>query len=177
MNTVLQTLARYGGVLVQPRATLAALSIDEGRWDGVVLGVAYLAGSQLLRLAQGLAGLAATQDFNGLLVLAQALGRGLLPPILVLFIIESLLAPEQNYRRGVYLLPLVVVAALARLLTIVGVIGGAGAALQVPSYAPEILGAVLCAVLVLRTRSVVPGEPSDESPSDEPPAKGEGAAA
>lgn len=162
MTTVVQTLARYGGVLVRPRATLAELSLEEGRWDGVVLGLAYLASSQLLGLARGLAGLVATQDFNGVLVFGQALGRGLLPPILVLFIIESLLAPEQNYRRGVYLLPLVLLAALARLLTIAGMIGSAGAALSFPPYAPEIAGAILCAVLVLRTRGVVPPEPSEE---------------
>ena len=167
MTTVVQTLARYGGVLVRPRATLAELSLEEGRWDGVVLGLAYLASSQTLGLARGLAGLVATKDFNGLLVFAQALGRGLLPPILALFIIESLLAPEQNYRRGVYLLPLVLMAALARLLTIAGVIGGAGAALSLPAYAPEIAGAILCAVLVLRTRSVVPLEPSEEPPEQE----------
>jgi len=139
MNPLLRALWRYGGMLVQPRVTARALQANEVRWDGFVLGVLYLLCVGTLELLRGVAMARVTADLGGLLMLASALGRVLVAPIVVLVACETVLGRTRSCWRGLMLLPLLVVAALAH---------EAGAhGVQVRTLVPEIAGGLLCVAL------------------------------
>jgi hypothetical protein len=133
-----------------------ALQPQVGRWDEWVLTAVYVLGSQVERVAQGLASVAAVGLGNGALILASTVGRAVLPPILVSVLVDSLLGRERGYRRGVLIVPLVLIAALGRLLDQFGI------HLPGPSFGPELLGAIWCAGLAVRVRSAVPLLETDE---------------
>lgn len=156
-------LARYGGILLRPRATVAALDPRVGGWDEWILTGLYVLGSQVGRVAEALASVAALGLGSGVLILASGVGRAVLPPILVSVLVDSLLGRARGYRRGVFIVPLVLVAALARLAAQQGV------RLPGPTYMPELVAAVWCAALALFTRSAVP----KQAPADAEPAAGE----
>jgi hypothetical protein len=74
----------------------------------------------------------------------------LLPPVLLVLVVDTLLGPERNYRRGIFLVPLVLAAAAARL-------GAqAGIAVPGPSFSPELAGAAATVLLCLWVRGAVP---------------------
>lgn len=153
--TSLGALARYGGILLRPRSTVAALDPRVGTWDEWILTVLYVLGSQVGRIAQALASVAAVGLGNGILVLASGVGRAVLPPILVSVLVDSLLGRARGYRRGVFIVPLVTIASAARLAA------QQGLRLPGPSYLPELVAAVVCAGLALYARSAVPVEEPD----------------
>jgi hypothetical protein len=139
MNPLLRALWRYGGMLVRPRATARTLRAGEARWDGLVLGVLYVLCVGTLELLRGVAMARVTADLGGLLMLASALGRLLVAPIVVLVACETVLGRARSCWRGLMLLPLVAVAALAH---------EAGAhGVQVRALVPEIVGGLLCVAL------------------------------
>jgi hypothetical protein len=109
-----RALARYGGALVAPRATVAALPPDEGARDGVWLGLAYLLVTGVSPFIEGLANLNATRNFNGAMMVLAALGRSLIVPIVALVIVETILGAGRAHRRGLALMPAVVVVLALR---------------------------------------------------------------
>lgn len=145
-----RALSRYGAILVRPRATVAALEPQVGRWDEWILTATYVFGSQVERVAEGLASVAAVGLGNGILILASMIGRAVLPPILVSVLVDSLLGRERGYRRGVLMVPLILSAASGRLLEQLGV------HLPGPSFLPELIGATWCAGLAVYVRSAIP---------------------
>lgn len=165
-------LTRLGGILVSPRATIAGLGAGDagesvaGARDGVWLTLVYAVTSQSGRLAEGVAALAAMGNVNGGLVLAQAVGRAFLPPVVLLFLVESALGQDRAYRRGLFLVPLVFMGALGRLSSWVGVPWPG------PSFVPDLLGTLWAAGLAFGLRQHVEPEPSEgaEGSSATPPA-------
>lgn len=139
MSPLLRALWRYGGMLIRPRATARALRADEGRWDGLVIGVLYLLCVGTLELLRGVAMARVTADLGGALMLAAALGRVLVAPIVVLVACETVLGRARSHRRGLLLLPLLVVAALAHEAEVHGV--------HVRTLVPEIVGGLSCIAL------------------------------
>ena len=113
MSPLLRALWRYGGLLIRPRATARALRADEGRWDGLALGGLYVLCMGTLELLRGVAMARVTADLGGVLMLAAALGRVMVAPIVVLVACETVLGRARSHRRGLLLLPMLVVAALA----------------------------------------------------------------
>lgn len=153
---MLRALARYGGILVRPRATVAALDPREGRWDEWVLTLLYVAGSQVGRVAEALASVAAVGFSNGALVLASVVGRAVLPPILVSVLVDSLLGRARGYRRGLFIAPLVLISTLGRVLALNGF------RLPGPAFMPELVGAIVCAAVAFVVRGSVPEEGEDK---------------
>jgi hypothetical protein len=135
MNPLLRALWRHGGMLVQPRATARALLADEGRYDGLVLGVLYVACVGMLEVLRGVAMARVTADLGGLLMLAAAVGRVLVAPIVVLVAVETVLGRARAHRRGLMLLPLLAVSALAH--------EAAAQGWAVRAFVPEIVGGLL----------------------------------
>jgi hypothetical protein len=150
MNPLLRALWRYGGLLVQPRATVRALRPDEGRWDGLVLGLLYLLAVGTLEVLRGVAMARVTADLGGLLMLVAAVGRVLVAPIVVLVACETVLGRARSQRRGLMLLPLLVVAALAH--------EAAAQGLPVRSLVPEVAGGLLSVALAWWVRPAVAPE-------------------
>ena len=152
MHPLLRALWRYGGMLTRPRATARALRADEGRFDGLVLGVLYVLCVGTLELLRGVAMARVTLDLGGLLMLVSALGRVLVAPIVVLVACEAVLGRARSHRRGLLLLPLLVVAALAHEAAAHGV--------MVRALVPEIAGGLLCVALAWWVRPEL--EPQEE---------------
>lgn len=145
MHAVLRSLWRLGGILVAPVATARELRDDEGRWDGLVIGLLYLLGTGGFELLRGVATVRATANLSGALMFAAALGRVLLVPILVLVVCETILGQARGHRRGLMLAPLLLVAVVAHELAVHGVRLGA--------YVPPIVGGVLSVGLTWWVRS------------------------
>jgi hypothetical protein len=145
---VLETLERWGALLWRPRAAIAATPRDRGAFDGLWLGLAYVFGSQMIEVGQALKALSITMDATGAMTLLGAMGRMALPPILLSLVVELLLGKERAYRRGVYLLPLVVTVTAANLSRQLG---------WSPwfEFAPVFVGATWSLLLVLATRARV----------------------
>lgn len=150
MNPLLRALWRYGGLLLQPRATVRALGPAEGRWDGLVLGVLYLACVGTLEILRGVAMARVTADLGGVLMLVAAVGRVLVAPIVVLVACETVLGRARSHRRGLMLVPLLVVASLAHEAQAQGA--------TLPMLAPEITGGLLSVVLAWWVRPAIAEE-------------------
>jgi len=135
----MRALWRYGGMLVQPRATARALRAGEGPHDGLVLGVLYLLGVGTLEVLRGVAMARVTADLGGVLMLVAAVGRVLVAPIVVLVACEVVLGRARSHRRGLMLVPLLVVATLAH--------EAAAQGLPVRALLPEIVGGLLSVAL------------------------------
>jgi hypothetical protein len=148
----LSALARWGGVLVAPRTTVAALPEQEGQRDGLWLGLLYVVGTSLYQLAEGVATLYAVRNYSGLLAVASILGRALLAPILTLVVAETILGKERSHRRGLSLVPLVVVG------SVVHMARQMGHSLPLSELGAAVAGAVLGVGLVAWIRPVVPPE-------------------
>ncbi|MEM9463199.1 MAG: hypothetical protein AAGF11_54160 [Myxococcota bacterium] len=148
METLTRALRRYGGMVVQPRKTAAGLDPNEGVHDGAWLGGLYLLSIGVLEILRGVATARATANLSGLLMLVTAVGRVLVVPIVVLVACETVLGRSRSYRRGLMLVPLVLVVAAAHELTAQG--------LSVPNYGPEIVGGVLSIGLAAWVREAIP---------------------
>lgn len=150
MIALFRALWRYGGVLIQPRRTVSALEATEGRRDGLVLGLLYLVSVGTLELLRAVAAARVTADLGGLVMLAAALGRVLVAPIVVLVVCETVLGRTRSHRRGLMLVPMLVVVTLAHELA------ARGHAL--PSLVPELVGGALAVALSWWVRPVVAPE-------------------
>lgn len=168
LESVRRTLHRWGAFLLRPRATAAALSPREGIFDGLWLGLAYIVGSQLVPLGQIIKTFMVTASSSRLLSAAGGLGRMLLAPIIVILLVELLLGRDKAYRRGIYLLPFVLVTTAANLLRQYG-----GATFD--DMAPIFIGGAASLALVFFTRAQVPAE--GEGAATEPPSLGSSQAA
>ncbi len=146
-SSVMAAMQRWGGILVQPRATLAALGPEQGRHDWWLLAGLFVLGSQVEHLT---AAVARYQAFQQVLVLVNALAISLLTPLLVGLLVESLLGAARSRYRHLPLVALVVVATVANLLRQFGVV------LPGPHYLPEMLGAAWAAGLALWIRKTIP---------------------
>lgn len=150
MNSLLRTLGRFGGMLVQPRTTARALRADEGRYDGLWLGLLYLLSVGTMDLLRGVATARVTANFSGMLMLVSALGRVLVVPIVVMVACETVLGRARSHRRGLMLVPLLVAVTLAHELAAHGH--------ALPSLVPEVVGGVLAVALSWWVRPAIAAE-------------------
>lgn len=154
MSSVLRALWRYGGILVQPRPTMAALPPSEGLRDGLWLGLLYVLVTGTYGLLQAVATALATANLGGIVMLLGALGRTMVAPILLLVACETILGRRRAYRRGLFLVPLVVAASVAHELGLYGI--------DLPPFAPEIVGSLAGLALVWWVRpEVTPHDASE----------------
>lgn len=147
MESLIRALRRYGGMVVRPRTTAAALDPDEGVHDGAWLGGLYLLSIGILEILKGVANARATANLSGMLMLVTAVGRVLVVPIVVLVACETVLGRTRSYRRGLMLVPLVLMVAAAHELAVHG--------LALPSYGPEIVGGLLSIGLAFWVRDAI----------------------
>jgi hypothetical protein len=154
-SSLIAAVQRWGGILIQPRATLAALGPEQGRHDWWLLAGLFVLGSQIEHLTEAVARF---QAFRSVLVLVNALAISLLTPLLVGLLVESLVGAARSRYRHLPLVALVVVVVVANLLRQQGVL------LPGPRYLPEMLGCVWAAGLGLWIRKAMPSP----TPSEEP---------
>jgi hypothetical protein len=150
---VLAVIQRWGGILVQPRATLDALrdaQVELGRWDGWWLVALYLLGSQIERLIEAVAKFEVLGSFA---MLFNAIAIALLAPILVMLLVEGLVGVRRARYRHLPIAALVAVSTLGTLLRHLHV------ALPGPTYLPEMLGTLWAAGLALWIRRTMPPDP------------------
>jgi thiol-disulfide isomerase/thioredoxin len=133
LAALVRFLARCGGVLVRPRATVASLGPDEGRRDGLWLGLLFFVGGHLLDLLEGLATLVAVRNWGGVAVVISKLGV-LVAPILASIVAETILGSERAKRAGLCIVPLVVISVAAHAALRLGV------TLPGPGWLPTIVG-------------------------------------
>lgn len=154
MSGFLAAMQRWGGILIQPRATLAALgqpSNHEGRYDWWLLAGLFVLGSQVQHLTEAVARF---QAFRSVLVLVNALAISLLTPLLVGLLVEGLVGGARSRYRHLPLVALVVVTVVANLLR--QQLGQQGVVLPGPRYLPEMLGTLWAAGLGLWIRKAIP---------------------
>lgn len=150
MSKLIAAMQRWGGILIHPRATLAALgqqSDQQGRHDWWLLAGLFVLGSQVQHLTEAVARF---QAFRSVLVLVNALAISLLTPLLVGLLVEGLVGSARSRYRHLPLVALVVVAIVANLLRQQGVV------LPGPRYLPEMLGTLWAAGLGLWIRKAMP---------------------
>lgn len=145
--TIQRCLARWGGVLIRPRATLEGLGPSEGRFDWWLLAVLFVLGSQIQHLTETIA---RYQVFRSFWLLVNGLALALLTPLFVGLIVESIVGAARRRYRHLPLVALVLVATAANLLRQQGVL------LPGPRYLPEILGTVWAAGLGVWIRKAMP---------------------
>jgi thiol-disulfide isomerase/thioredoxin len=145
-------LGRYGAILIGPRAAAARLGPDAGQKDGLLLGAAFVLTSQLPGLAEALASMLALLNVSGLVALASGVAVALLPPLAVVILCELVLGAQRTHARGVCLVPLVLVSALASGLDTLGVDMPGG------RWAPSIAGGAVSLALAAWIRPVVPAK-------------------
>ncbi|MCH9680382.1 MAG: hypothetical protein K0V04_03025 [Deltaproteobacteria bacterium] len=137
---------------MQPRATVRELGPDEGARDGLWLGGLYLFALGTLEILRGIATARATANLSGVLMMLASVGRVLVVPIVVLVACETILGRARAHRRGLMLVPLVVVAALGHELAVHGY--------GLRAFVPEIVGGLLSIALTWRVRGEI--EPQQE---------------
>ncbi|MCA9685708.1 MAG: hypothetical protein KC457_26260, partial [Myxococcales bacterium] len=145
------TLTRWGGILLRPKQTLAAIAAGTlaTGGDGLGLTLAYLLGCQVENLAEAIA---RWRAFDSLLVLVNGLAWALLTPILVGLLLEGLIGSARGRVRHLSLAPLVLLATLGNLLRQQGV------HLPGPVYLPEILATLWGAGLAMWMRRELPDD-------------------
>lgn len=154
MDALWRALQRFGGIMVAPRATARVLRPGEGRWDGLAIGLLYLAAVGTLDVLRGVAAARVTADLGGVLMLLSAVGRVLLVPIVVLVACETVLGHARAHRRALMLVPLLLVVTAAHELAAHG--------MALPTWVPEITGGVLSVALAWWVRPVI--EPQEDRP-------------
>jgi hypothetical protein len=147
MSSFLAAMQRWGGILIQPRATLTRLTDHEGRYDWWLLAGLFVLGSQVQHLTEAVARF---QAFRSVLVFVNALAISLLTPLLVGLLVEGLVGSARSRYRHLPLVALVLVTVVANLLRQQGVV------LPGPRYLPEILGTLWAAGLGLWIRRSIP---------------------
>lgn len=152
-HPVLRALQRWGGALLAPRRTVAALHPDEGQRDGLWLGVLYVVGTSLYPMSKAIATVLST---GSLIALASGVARVLLTPIVVTVLTETLLGGRRSHRGGLALVPLVVVGTIAHILAVS----------RLPTLTglwPDIVGALAAGALALWMRPAVPEQRDADS--------------
>lgn len=162
MSALVTALSRWGGALVRPRATMAALAPDDGPRDGILFLLLFALGAHLLPIGDAVADFVAMAGVAALPTLLSGL-TVLIPWLVATLGVEAILGPQRAHRAALCLLPMLLVVVLARLLA------GAGHPLPVPKYSIEIAGAALAALLALWVRPAVrlsrePGPPAPRGP-------------
>jgi hypothetical protein len=147
MSRFFAAMQRWGGILIQPRATLETLGPEQGRHDWWLLAGLFVLGSQVQHLTEAVARF---QAFRSVLVLVNALAISLLTPLLVGLLVEGLVGGARNRYRHLPLVALVAVTVVANLLRQQGVL------LPGPRYLPEMLGTLWAAGLGLWIRKAMP---------------------
>ncbi len=153
----LRTLERWGGVLLAPRRSVATLSADEGKRDGLALGTLYVVGTSLYPMTETLATVLST---HSLAALATGVARVLLTPIVVVVLIETVLGGARSHRGGLFLLPLVVLGTLAHVLASFDVV-------SFPALWPEVVGAIASGALALWARKAIVDDAAPLAPTAE----------
>ncbi len=143
-----RALARYGGALVAPRATVAASGPEEGLRDGIWLSLLYLAVTSVYPVAEGFANWWATRNLGGIVMILSAFGRALIVPIVALVAVETILGQGRAHRRGLALVPMVVVVLAMRQVPWRATVG-------VP-YLPELLAMLAAVGWTLWVRRSIP---------------------
>ncbi|NVB36875.1 hypothetical protein G6O69_03475 [Pseudenhygromyxa sp. WMMC2535] len=147
---MLTTLQRWGGILIHPKVTLAAMrdgSLAAGRWDGWLLPLVFVLGCQTQQVVEVFARFV---RISGVLTLIGGLAMVLLVPIFAALLLEGLIGSSRARYRHLPLVPLVLLATLGNLLRQLGV------ALPGPQYLPEILGTLWGVGLAVWIRQVMP---------------------
>jgi hypothetical protein len=161
-GAVIKAIERWGGILVRPRRTVerlaTALEAGEGRFDGWILPVVFVLGSQIQRLVETVA---KARAFDSVLVLANGLALALLTPVLVALLVEGLVGAKRRHFRHLPLVALILCAVLGDLLR------QELATLPGPSYLPEMLGTAWAAGLALWIRRRAPALREDEGEAGE----------
>ncbi len=152
-RSCVEACARWGGALIAPRRTVAELSFDEGKRDGLVLGTLYVLGTALYPMTDTLATVVST---HSLVALATGVARVLLTPIVVLVLVETLLGGRRSHRGGLFLLPLLVLGTLAHVLAIFEIV-------SFPALWPDFAGAAAAGALALWARKAIPFDPAAEA--------------
>lgn len=154
------TLARWGAFLLRPRRAAAALPISAGRRDGLALLLLYAAGARLLPIGDAVADFWAMFGLAALPTLLAGLAA-LIPWLVATLAVEAVLGPQRAHRAALCLLPMLLVAALARLLAALG------HPLPVPGFAVDVAGAALSVALAAYVRPAVrlSEEPASPAPA------------
>lgn len=165
MQTTLAAIARWGGILVEPRRTLEALRDSAsrspategasglGRFDGWWLMGLYVIGSQIQRLTEAVAKFEVLGSFA---MLFNALAIALLAPVLVALLVEGLVGVQRARYRNLPIAALVAVSTIGTLLRSFHV------TLPGPTYLPEILGTLWAGGLAIWIRKTMPAEPEPQ---------------
>lgn len=148
MEAVVRALARYGGMLAAPRRTLAALPAVEGRHDGILLSIAFVAAAGVWAIVEALAGVVALRDSGAALMLGAAVARVLIAPVLILVAAEVVLGDGRRHRRAYALVPAIAVVAVLHEAALQG--------LDVPSPVPEVLAGLVGVAATWLVRGSVP---------------------
>ncbi len=154
----LAAVGRWGTALLGPRRYASAAEPTVGQRDALWIGALFVVGTALYPVAEAVATLWATRNPNGALMLASALGRALLAPIITLVVAGTILGDTRRHQRALGLLPLLILGTTAHALQQMGT------PVSVPMFAPEIAGAVLGAGLAFWIRPAV--VPHGEERSD-----------
>jgi hypothetical protein len=139
-------------MLVRPRATVADLRGDIGRYDGVWLGLLVVLGGHLDEILRGLASVWAVRNLGGTLMLLASVGQALLAVVFSLLACELVLGKGRSHARGACLVALAVVVPTAHLLGVLGI------AVVRPDYAIPVAGGLLSVALAGWVRSAVPSQ-------------------
>lgn len=156
ITTLTRALSRWGGALVAPRRTVAALGPEDGGRDGLVIGLLYVLGTSVYPMTAAVATLLST---HSLVALASGVARVLLTPIVVLVLTETLLGRRRSYRGGVTLMPLLVVGTAAHALTLLRLP-------SLPGLWSDVIGAAGAVALALWMRPAIPLEAQPPSESE-----------
>lgn len=152
-----ETLQRWGGILIRPRVTLEALASSPpavGKWDGWLLAVVFVVGSQVERLT---ATVARFELFQSYWLLLNGLALALLTPLLVSFLTEGVVGAKRARYRHLPLAALVAASTVGKLLAQLGV------ELPGPTFIAEIVGTVWAGGLAVWIRRKMPElEPEPE---------------
>lgn len=163
---MIETIQRWGGVLVRPRATFEAVAAtppppraERGwrswirpstGWDGVWLTLLFVLGSQVERVTEALARFLAT---DSVLILLNGLLMAVLAPLLVGLLVEGLVGAQRARYRHLPLVPLVLAA------TVGNIIRQQGFVWPGPALLPEIVGTLWAASLAVYVRQTIPPDP------------------
>lgn len=153
-------LARFGGMLTAPRATLRDLSPGTGPRDGLVLLGLYTLAAAVPALGLAIAELISLGPSTNLV-------RGALPlfPWLISSVaIDWCLGPDRAHRTALCMVPMLLIVSVAQLLNI------GGPALLGPADASMLLGGAASLVLAIALRNHIAPLPakSDLSPGPAP---------
>ena len=100
--------------MLRPQQTVASLPPEEGRRDGWWLGLLYVLGSQMVPAGQAIKSVTVMMNGSAFVTLFSQAGRILLPPILLMLVVEFLVGPSKSYRGALFLLPMIIVVEPAR---------------------------------------------------------------